>query len=60
MRAEAAVLIVEFKTNLIAPASGEQFRFLGRVVKPGRTITVCEAPGIRCRRNLQGKSSLQR
>jgi acyl-coenzyme A thioesterase PaaI-like protein len=40
--AEAAVLTVEFKTNLLAPASGERFRFLGRVIKPGRTITVCD------------------
>ncbi|MGI9484310.1 MAG: PaaI family thioesterase [Geminicoccaceae bacterium] len=40
---DAAVLTVEFKTNLIAPAQGERFFFRGRVVKPGRTITVCEA-----------------
>jgi acyl-coenzyme A thioesterase PaaI-like protein len=43
MPADAAVLTVEFKTNLLAPAKGERFRFRGRVVKPGRTITVCEA-----------------
>ncbi len=43
MPAEAAVLTVEFKTNLLAPAKGDRFRFHGRVVKPGRTITVCEA-----------------
>jgi acyl-coenzyme A thioesterase PaaI-like protein len=38
----AEVLTVEFKTNLLAPARGEHFIFRGRVVKPGRTITVCE------------------
>lgn len=43
MPANAAVLTVEFKTNLIAPARGEHFLFRARVVKPGRTITVCDA-----------------
>ena len=36
------ILTVEFKTNLLAPARGERFWFRGRVVKPGRTLTVCE------------------
>ena len=43
MPAEAAVLTIEFKTNLLAPAKGELFTFHGHVVKPGRTVTVCEA-----------------
>lgn len=43
MPADAAVLTVEFKTNLLAPAKGERFVFRGRVVKPGRTLTFCEA-----------------
>ena len=43
MPADAAVLTVEFKTNLLAPAKGEQFKFRARVVKPGRTLTVCDA-----------------
>jgi len=43
MAREAAVLSVEFKINLLAPARGESFRIVGRVVKPGRTITVCTA-----------------
>ena len=43
MPEDAAVLTVEFKTNLIAPARGDHFLFRARVVKPGRTITVCEA-----------------
>ena len=42
MPADASVLTIEFKTNLLAPARGEQFVFKGEVVKPGRTITVCE------------------
>jgi uncharacterized protein (TIGR00369 family) len=40
---KAAVLTVEFKTNLLAPARGDYFLFRARVVKPGRTITVCDA-----------------
>jgi uncharacterized protein (TIGR00369 family) len=43
MPADAAVLTVEFKTNLLAPAQGERFTFHAKVVKPGRTLTVCEA-----------------
>jgi uncharacterized protein (TIGR00369 family) len=43
MPADAAVLTVEFKVNLLAPAKGEEFRFRARVLKPGRTLTVCEA-----------------
>lgn len=39
----AAVLTVEFKTNLLAPARGDHFLFRAHVVKPGRTITVCDA-----------------
>ena len=42
MASEAAVLTIEFKINLLAPAKGERFRMEGRVLKPGRTITVCE------------------
>jgi uncharacterized protein (TIGR00369 family) len=37
------ILTVEFKTNLLAPAKGERFSFRAHVVKPGRTLTVCEA-----------------
>jgi uncharacterized protein (TIGR00369 family) len=35
MPADAEVLTVEFKTNLLAPAQGERFLFRARVVKPG-------------------------
>ena len=43
MPADAAVLTVEFKTNLLAPAKGQHFLFRAHVVKPGRTLTVCDA-----------------
>jgi uncharacterized protein (TIGR00369 family) len=42
MPVEAAVLTIEFKINLLAPAQGESFRMIGNVIKPGRTVTVCE------------------
>jgi uncharacterized protein (TIGR00369 family) len=42
MPVEAAVLTIEFKINLLAPAKGERFRMVGTVIKPGRTVTVCE------------------
>jgi uncharacterized protein (TIGR00369 family) len=43
MPANSDILTVEFKTNLLAPARGDRFVFRARVVKPGRTLTVCEA-----------------
>lgn len=43
MPADAEVLTVEFKTNLLAPAKGDRFRFEAVVLRPGRTLTVCEA-----------------
>jgi uncharacterized protein (TIGR00369 family) len=43
MPAGAAVLTVEFKTNLMAPAKGESFSFRAHVVKPGKTLTFCDA-----------------
>jgi uncharacterized protein (TIGR00369 family) len=43
MPVDAAVLSVEFKLNLLAPAAGERFAARARVIRPGRTLTVCEA-----------------
>jgi uncharacterized protein (TIGR00369 family) len=43
MPAGTDVLTVEFKTNLLAPAKGERFAFRAHVIKPGRTLTVCDA-----------------
>jgi uncharacterized protein (TIGR00369 family) len=37
------VLTVEFKLNLLAPAEGELLIARGRVLRAGRTLTVCEA-----------------
>lgn len=43
MAADADVLSIEFKVNFLRPARGDAFSFHGRVVKPGRTVTFCEA-----------------
>lgn len=39
----AGVLTTEFKINLVAPAVGERIVARGRVVKPGRTLTLTQA-----------------
>jgi uncharacterized protein (TIGR00369 family) len=48
MPADAAVLTIEFKVNLLAPARGPLFIFEGQVLKAGRTISVVDG------RALQG------
>ena len=42
MPADAAVLTIEFKVNLLSPGRGERFLFRGSVTKPGRTIIVAD------------------
>ena len=42
MPLDAAVLTIEYKINLLAPAAGDRFRMEGLVIKPGRTVTVTE------------------
>jgi acyl-coenzyme A thioesterase PaaI-like protein len=39
MPVDAAVLTIELKVNLLATAKGQRFRFIGHVVKAGRTIS---------------------
>lgn len=36
------MLTVEFKINLVRPATGSRFVARGRCVKPGKTISVCQ------------------
>ena len=38
--ADASVLTVEYKLNLLAPAAGERLVAEGFVVKPGRTLVI--------------------
>lgn len=37
-----AVLTVEYKINLLAPAVGDHLEAVGTVLKSGRTLTVCQ------------------
>jgi uncharacterized protein (TIGR00369 family) len=46
MPADAAVLTIEFKINLLAPARGPWFRFEGQVTKAGRTISVVDGSAL--------------
>jgi uncharacterized protein (TIGR00369 family) len=41
--ANASVLTVEYKMNLVAPADGEHLIARGKVVRPGRTLIVTQA-----------------
>lgn len=41
--ANASVLTVEYKMNLVAPADGEKLIARGQVVRPGRTLIVTKA-----------------
>src|SRR5690606_32399027 len=36
------VLTSEFKMNFLAPADGEHFVATGRVLKPGRRLSICQ------------------
>ncbi|MFH8632228.1 PaaI family thioesterase [Streptomyces lydicus] len=36
------VLTVEYKINFLAPAVGDHLEAIGTVLKPGRTLTVCQ------------------
>jgi uncharacterized protein (TIGR00369 family) len=42
MPAGTEVLTVEFKVNFLAPASGDYAVAHGRVLRPGRTLSVCQ------------------
>jgi len=43
MPAEASVLTVEYKINMLAPATGERLVARGTVVKSGRTLSIARA-----------------
>ncbi len=43
MPAEASVLTVEYKINMLAPAKGERLIARGEVLKPGRTLSIVRA-----------------
>ena len=39
---DSSVLTVEFKLNLLAPATGDRLVAEGRVIKPGRTLAITQ------------------
>ena len=41
MPAGASVLTIEYKVNFLSPAQGERMVARGRVVRPGRAVSVC-------------------
>lgn len=43
MPADASVLTVEYKLNLIAPADGDKLIARGKVIRPGKSLVVTEA-----------------
>jgi len=43
MPADASVLTVEYKVNMLAPAEGELLIARGEVLKPGRTLSIVRA-----------------
>ena len=46
MQEAAEVLTVELKVNLLAPATGESLVARGRVLRSGRTLTVCSGEAV--------------
>jgi uncharacterized protein (TIGR00369 family) len=43
--ADASILTIEFKVNLMSPGRGERFLFRGEVTKPGSNIIVADGRG---------------
>lgn len=43
MPADASVLTVEYKLNLMAPADGDRLIARGKVIRPGRNLVITEA-----------------
>lgn len=53
MPADRGVLTVEYKVNFLSPAQGEKFIGIGRVVKPGKTLTVCQGEVLAVEQGVQ-------
>lgn len=45
MPADSGVVSVEFKVNLLSPAAGSRLIVRARVIRAGRTLSVCQADG---------------
>ncbi|MDW3205899.1 MAG: PaaI family thioesterase [Alphaproteobacteria bacterium] len=42
MAPEDSILTVEYKMNIVSPGRGEALVAVGTVLKPGRTLTICD------------------
>jgi uncharacterized protein (TIGR00369 family) len=58
MPADAGVLTIEFKVNLLAPARGPLLRMTGSVLKAGRTISVVEGRAVQPHPSRPGEEQL--
>jgi uncharacterized protein (TIGR00369 family) len=56
MPEDAAVLTIEFKVNLLAPAQGEMIKVRAEVKRAGKNITVCSADAWAT--NAEGQSKI--
>lgn len=57
----SSVLTVEFKLNLISPAQGDYLEAVGRVIKSGRTLTICQLDvwGVTADRRVHAATGVQ-
>jgi uncharacterized protein (TIGR00369 family) len=53
MPADASVLTVEYKLNLLRPGEGERMIARGRVIKPGRSLSVANADAFAVRDGVE-------
>lgn len=53
MPADASVLTVEYKINLMAPGDGDRLIARATVLKPGRTLTVCKVEAFAAKNNTE-------
>lgn len=57
MPADATVLTVEYKLNMLAPAVGDRLVARGRVLKPGRTLVITSVDVFACSGEVQKLSA---
>ncbi|MCB0279115.1 MAG: PaaI family thioesterase [Calditrichaeota bacterium] len=58
MEMSSSILTVEFKINLLAPATGDYLLSKARVIKAGKTLTVCTAEVFSVMGTVEKKSAI--
>ncbi len=51
MPADSGIVSVEFKVNLLSPAAGNRLVARAKVIRSGRTLSVCQADGFMLHNN---------